>query len=85
MAQHIPIQNIKSMQNVYNGICRQFEKGVSSVSLSLKYQEIDDENFKENKNDRVFNTWRSISGVRESFEIHFDEVNNKITNIYLIK
>ncbi len=85
MAQHIPIQNIDSMQNVYKNICRQFKKGASSVSSSLKYQELDDKNFKENKNDRVFNTRRTVNGEREKFEIHYDTCKNKINNIYLVK
>lgn len=89
MAQHILIQNIKTvaMQNIYKSICRQFKKRTSSVNSSLKYQEIKDENFKENKNDndRVFNTWRTVGGKRECFEIHFNETNKNITNIYLVK
>ncbi len=85
MAQHILIQNIGAMRNVYNSICRQFEKGISNVSSSLKYQEIENENFKENKNDTVFNTWRTIKGERENFEIHFDAKNKKIINIYLVR
>lgn len=87
MAQHIPIQNIKAkaMKNVYKSICRQFEKGILSVSSSLKYQELENERFKDNKNDRVFNTWRIVSGEREIFEIHYDSCKNKITNIYIVK
>jgi len=87
MAQHIPIKNIKieAIQKIYKSICRQFEKGVLRVRLSLKYQEIEDEDYKENKDDRVFNTWRTVNGEREAFEIHYNLSKNKITNIYLVK
>jgi len=87
MAQHIPIKNIKikAMQNIYKSICRQFKKGISSVKFSLKYQEVAEDDFKKNKNDRVFNDWRTVNGEREAFEIHYNLSKNKITNIYLVK
>ena len=85
MAQHIPIQNINTMQAIYKSICQQFDRGISSIASSLKYQEIENENFKENKNDRVFNTWQTVNGKRETFEIHFNIASQKITNIFLVK
>ncbi len=87
MAQHISIQNIKTkaMQGIYKNICQQFDKGISKMNSSLKYQELKNKNFKENENDRVFNTWRTVNGKRETFEIHFDSSKNKIINVYLVK
>jgi hypothetical protein len=87
MAQHFLIQNIKTkkMQNVYKRISRQFQKGIICVISSLIYQELEDKNFKEDQNDRVFNTWRTVNGEREIFEIHYGLSENKITNIYLVK
>lgn len=87
MAQHIPIKNseLKGLQTVYNNICKRFEKGVSTIQQSLKFQEIYDVNFKESENDLVFVTWKNMNREKETFEIHFNSQKNEITEIYLIK
>lgn len=87
MAQHISIKNSgkKELQKVYESICKNFEKGTSAIQSSLKFQEIFDENFKESENDKVFATWRSINGQRETFEVHFNSEKKEITDIYLVK
>ena len=87
MAQHISIQNsgLKSFQKIYKSICESFKKGISRIRSSLKFQEIYDKNFKEAEDDLVFETWRSVNGERETFEIHFDSQKNGITNIFLVK
>lgn len=87
MAQHFSIQNsgLKSFREIYKSIYNSFGKGLPTVRSSLKYQEIYDKNFKETESDLVFETWRSINGERETFEIHFDTQRNEITNIFLVK
>ncbi len=87
MAQHIPIKNldIKEFQKIHESICKSFGKGILSIQSSLKFQEIEDENFKESENDKVFITWRNLKNIRENFEIHFDLQKKEITEIYLVK
>ena len=87
MAQHISIQNSESkgFQKIYKKNCESFQKGISGIRSSLKFQEIYDENFKETKNDLVFEAWRSVNRERETFEIHFDSQKNEVTNIFLVK
>lgn len=86
MAQHIPIKNStnKNMQKIFESIQGRFEKGLSSIRSSLKFQEIHEEDFKESENDHVFATWRTINGNREIFEIHFDSQKQIITNLYFV-
>lgn len=87
MAQHISIKNSgkKELQNIYESICKNFEKGILAIQSSLKFQEIEDENFKKSENDKVFATWRNFESMRENFEIHFDSQKKEITEIYLVK
>jgi len=87
MAQHISIKNsgIKELQSIYESICKSFEKGILSIQSSLKFQEIEDDNFKKSKNDKVFATWRNFKNTKENFEIHFDSQKKEITEIYLVK
>jgi len=58
---------------------------VFDAKSSLKYEKITDERYKESKNNNVFQTWRSINGQKETFEVHFDTQKNKLGNIYLVK
>jgi hypothetical protein len=62
MAQHISIKNSpnKIMQSLFANICKQFERGLSNIRSSLKFQEVYEENFKESENDNVFITWRTV-------------------------
>lgn len=87
MAQHYPLEKIKlkGFQKVYKSICKNFENGVFYAKSSLKYQEIPYKDFKENEHDIVFETWRSVNGQQEFFEVHFDTQANKLANIYLVK
>jgi len=87
MAQHYPIQNStnKKIQKICQGIYNKFGEGIKKIHPSLKYQEIYDDDFKESKNDEVFQTWRSINGETENLEVHFDLQKAKVTNIYLVK
>jgi len=87
MAQHISIKNseLKGLQKIYNNICKNFEKSILIIQSSLKFQEIYNKIFKESENDLVFATWRNLNGEKETFEIHFNSQENKITNIYLVK
>jgi len=87
MAQHIPIKNSdkKELQEIYKNICKNFEKGLPAIQSSLRFQEIEDENFKESENDKIFQTWKNLENEKEIFEIHFDSRKNKITNVYLVK
>ena len=87
MAQHIPIKNspLKGFQKIYKSICKFFENGIFYAKSSLKYEEIKDERYKESKNDIVFETWRSVNGQRETFEVHFDNEKQGLGNIYLVK
>lgn len=87
MAQHIPIQNhpAKKYQAVYQSIRKKFEKGIVSVRTSSKFQEIEDEDFKESPDEMIFVTYRTIQGESEAFEIHFDTKTKQITQIYLVK
>lgn len=87
MAQHISIKNSgkKELQKIYESICRSFEKGLLAIQSSLKFQEIEDGNFKESENDKVFQVWKNLENERETFEIHFNSQKNEITNIYLVR
>jgi len=87
MAQHISIKNSgkKEFQNIYESICKSFEKGILAIQSSLKFQEIEDENFKNSENEKVFATWRILRNEKETFEIHFDSEKNEIIEIYLVK
>jgi hypothetical protein len=87
MAQHIPINNspLKGFQKIYKSICKNFENGIFYAKSSLKYEEIKDKNYRELENDKVFETWRSVNGQQETFEVHFDEKNNQLKNVYLVK
>jgi hypothetical protein len=87
MAQHISIKNSdnKELQNIYEGICKNFKKGISLIQFSLKFQEIFDEDYKESDNDKVFITWRNFKKIRETFEIHFNLQKNEVFEIYLVK
>jgi|GEM_PF-1175952 len=87
MAQHISIKNScnKEFKTIYESICRNFEKGISLVQFSLKFQEIFDESYKEFESDKVFITWRNFKNIREAFEIHFDLQKNEVFEIYLVK
>lgn len=87
MAQHISIKNStnKIMQSLFANICKQFERGLSNIRSSLKFQEVYEENFKESENDNVFITWRTVNKKRETLELHFDSQKNQITNCYLVK
>ena len=87
MAQHISIKNSdeKELQNIYESICKSFEKGILSIQSSLKFQKNEDKNFKTSENDKIFVTWRNYKKTRENFEVHFDFKKNEITEIYLIK
>ena len=42
MAQHISIKNSnkKELKNIYESISKNFEKGISAIQSSLKYQKI---------------------------------------------
>ena len=87
MAQHIPIENssLKGFQKIYKSICKNFENGIFYAKSSLKYEEIKDERYKESKNDIVFETWRSVNGQKETFEVHFDSKKQRLENTYLVK
>ncbi len=87
MAQHILLEEIKlkSFQNIYKSICKNFQHPHFSPFSSLKYEEIRDERYKEFENDRVFVTNRSVNGKREIFEVHFDDQKGELNNIYLVK
>ncbi len=87
MAQHISIKNSgkKELQEIYENICKTFAKGLFAIQSSLKFQEIEDENFMESKNDKIFQTWKNLKNERETFEVHFNSQKNKITEIYLVK
>lgn len=87
MAQHILLQqiNLKGFQKIYKSICKNFDNGTFYAQSSLKYQVIPYTDFKENEFDTVFETERSVNGRRETFEVHFDTQNNKISSIYLVK
>lgn len=88
MAQHIPIDNTlnKNMKKIYRSISKQFNNfDVSKIKSSLKYQEIYDKEFKNFKNDNVFKTWRTVNGIREIFEVHFDSIQKKVIQIYFVK
>jgi len=87
MAQHISTKNSgkKELQNIYKGICKDFEKGISVIQSSLKFQEIFDGTFKESKSDKVFLAWRNFREKKENFEVHFDSEKKEITEIYLVK
>ena len=87
MAQHILIKNspLKGFQKVYESICDNFRNGIFYVKSSLKYEEIKDERYKKSKNDIVFETWRSVNGQKETFEVHFDIKKQKLGDIYLVK
>jgi hypothetical protein len=88
LAQHIPIDNTtnKGMKMIFTSISKQFNNfDVSKIKSSLKYQEIYDDRFKIFKNDNVFKTWRTVNGIREIFEVHFDSIQKKIIQIYFVK
>lgn len=87
MAQHIPLEKIKlkGFQKVYKSICKNFENGSFYAKSSLKYQAISDKSFKENEYDMVFETWRSVNGQQEFFEVHYNSQDKQLTNIYFVK
>ena len=86
MAQHIPIKNseLKGFQKVYKSICKKAERGLWSISGSLKFEELPYKEHKINQNDRVFITHRVVDGNREMFELHFDTKKQKLLDIFLV-
>jgi len=42
-------------------------------------------NIKNLKNDIIFETWRSVNGQQETFEVHFDSGKQRLGNICLVK
>ena len=87
MAQHYdislyPQKYFKKIEVSFKG---KFENGIQKVKQSLLFNQIEDERAKEHPNDLVFETSRKVVNERESFEIHFDQANNSITKIYLVK
>lgn len=86
MAQHISIINseIKGLQKVAENFCKKLQRGLWSISGSLKFEELLHLDYKINPNDRVFVTQRTVNGKRELFELHFDTKEQKLLDIFLI-
>lgn len=85
MAQHISIVDTKEYFKIVDSIYKKFSKGTVGLKTSMKYQELLDEDYKMNKNDRVFLNYRKLKGATEIFEIHFNIEQNKILEIFLVK
>ena len=80
------------MQKVINNIIKQCKNGLTFLKGSLKYEYLkrnlsfnDYKNYKEHENDEIFITSRTVNKERKSFEIHYDNKNNKIIIIYLVE
>jgi hypothetical protein len=85
MAQHISIIENKEYSKIIESIYKRFSTGTIGLKTSMKYHELSEEDYKINKNDRVFLNYRKMKGVIEVFEIHFDTKQNKILKIFLVK
>lgn len=92
MAQHISILNNnnipKYLQKISQGIVNKVERFKNRNSLlkgCLRYEEIEDNCYKVNDNDRVFLNYRTINNIAEVFEIHFDNKKKEIINIFWVK
>jgi len=90
MAQHIPIEKFR--QKVFKKIENAIKKDFTNpyIKGSLKYEFDRDRFYSENENDEVYHTERYIGegfvwgDTRGSFEVHFDKVKKKVTEIYLV-
>ena len=93
MAQHISIMepgNKREME-IRGSILKNFDRGITAVRGSLRYQEIEDKMFKESEDEVVFTTERAIPYDRwvyksgnGSFEVHYNSKLKKVTQIYLV-
>ena len=83
MAQHISIIN-NIFPEIQDTIFKRFSK--RNIGLgSLRYIELKDKDYKLNPNDRVFIYKRKIKDTYEIFEIHFDNKEKEILDIFWVK
>jgi hypothetical protein len=86
MAQHISIlnSNLKKHQSIVKVIKNQFAKGLNMIKYAIRYDRLDDD-YRFDDYDIVYKYQKLIDSEIEIFEIHFDKINNKIIDIFLVK
>ncbi|AYW35973.1 hypothetical protein [Capnocytophaga canimorsus] len=84
MAQHISIIENSIYSKINEVIHKRFAK--KNIGLaSLKYEELNSEQYKMFQNCRVFLNRRKINKTEILFEIHYDVVQEQIIDIFLVK
>lgn len=78
------MNKLKGFQKVSASLCKKVERGLWTVSGSLKFEELPYKEYKINQNDRVFVTERVVNGNRKIFELHYDTKNKKLLDIFLV-
>ncbi len=84
MAQHISIIENNLFPKIGKAIQRRFSKKNIGLS-SLRYEELKSDEYKLFPNCRVFLNKRKIGKNEELFEIHFNTLEKKVIEIFLIK
>ena len=84
MAQHISIIENNLFPKIEKAIQSRFSKKNIGLS-SFRYEELKSDEYKLFPNCRVFLNKRKIGEKEEIFEIHFNTIEKKVVEIFLIK
>lgn len=85
MTIHVSLLENNIFPKISSSIQKRFSKGLMGIKTSMKYQELQDKDYKINEKDRVFLNHRKRGNIYEVFEIHYDTGRNKIINIFWVK
>ncbi len=73
------------MKSLVIALQNRFSFGITSIKSSIKFVEIKEPDYKLHSNDLVFHTVRNLRGKKESLEIHFNKIENSISEIFIVR
>lgn len=87
MAQHISILQTKEddLKSLVSSLQNRFHSRIKSIKTSLKFIEMKELEYKLHSNDLVFQTVKTVRNKKETLEIHYNIVEEKISDIFIVK